>query len=66
MNAKFLYLGMTKDGKQVGLFTSSDSAFMVEKVHTAVILQLHEKTGQYYETNGSIGRLELLPKRQDV
>lgn len=61
-----LYLGVSKEGKQIGLFKTSDQAFGNPKVHVAEIWSLNEKTGQFHPTIGSIARLEILPRKEDV
>lgn len=64
---KFLYLALTKDGKQLGLFKTSEQAFAKsERVHECQIWNLNEKTGQFHPSNASVGRLTLLPKRDEV
>lgn len=64
---KILYLAVTKEGKQLGLFTTSEKAFAkFEEANTCQIWELNEKTGQYHPTNASIGKLELVPKKDDV
>ena len=61
-----LYLGKTREGKQVGLFRSHEEAFAYsDKINTADIWNLDEKTGRFYPTNGSVGRLELVPKKEE-
>lgn len=59
-----LYLGIDKEGKQVGLFKTHEQAFQNPKVNMAEFWDLSEKTGQYHPTNASIGRLEMVPKKE--
>lgn len=60
-----LYLGIDKDGKQVGLFKTHEQAFLNNKVHTCEFWDLNVKTGQYHPTIHSIGKLELVPKKDE-
>lgn len=61
-----LYLAITKEGKQLGLFLTSEQAFAkFEDTNTCEIWNLNKKTGQFHPTNASIGRLELIPKKDD-
>lgn len=59
-----LYLGFSKAGRQIGLFKTHEQAFENSQVHEAKLWNLDEKTGQYHPTNGSVCRLEMLPKKQ--
>lgn len=64
---KLLYLGLKKDGKQVGLFKTHEQAFAFsEEIHEAQIWNLDEKTGRFFPTNGSVGRLTMLPKKDST
>ena len=58
-----LFLGLDKEGKQVGLFKTHEQAFQNERVHTCEFWNLNNKTGQYHPTIHSIGKLELVPKK---
>lgn len=61
-----LYLAITKEGKQLGLFLTSEQAFAkFEDAHACEIWDLNTKTGQFHPTNASVGRLELVPKKDD-
>jgi hypothetical protein len=54
---------LNKDGKQLGLFKTSDQAFALKEANTAQRWKLNEKTGKFSPTNTPIGRLELVPKK---
>ena len=60
-----LYLGLTKEGKQIGLFRTSAEAFLKEDVHEAQIWNLNKRTGQYHPTNGSVLQFDILPKQDE-
>ncbi|HII36577.1 MAG TPA: hypothetical protein HA319_06130 [Nitrosopumilaceae archaeon] len=61
-----LYLGIDKEGKQIGLFKTSEQALENPKVNYAEIWDLNKKTGQFHPTIHSIGKLTLLPRKGDV
>lgn len=64
-NKKYLYLALSKDGKQLGLFLTTEQAFSkFDNANDCQMWELNEKTGQYHPTNASVGRLELVEKRK--
>lgn len=66
MSKQYLYLAKTREGKQLGLFLSSEQAFTkFENANDCEMWELNEKTGQYQPTNASVGRLELVEKRDE-
>lgn len=59
-----LYLGWGYDGKQIGLYKTSEQAFQNPKVKECEFWDLHEKTGRYCPTGNKICKLTIVEKEQ--
>lgn len=57
-----VYLGVSKEKKQIGLFQSVEQAFNYPGVELVEIWNLDINTGQYFPSNASVGKLEMLEK----